>query len=110
MKKLLLLIIVPFFTYTQTGWTYKVEDDPFDGKTLYALASGYMGTSPYNNPGFIIRYTDNKGLEAYIRDLGYSGCDDNKIEIAFDNSKFNIEVFYVNKSVNRGAVFLKLKI
>ena len=102
-----LFLIFQFYGFSQTGWFSRVDDDPFDGKTFYAFSLGYGGESPYSNPTFVLRYTEKNNLEAYIRDLGYSGCDDNKIEIAFNNSSDNIEVFNVNESKNRDAVFFK---
>lgn len=108
MKKLfLLLLFIPLVCFGQS-WNFSVNSDPFEGKTSSVLHKGFGGEFPYQNPLLVIRYRHSTDkLEIYIRDLGYSGCDDNRIYASFNNSAENVESYPVGSSSNNDAVFFR---
>ena len=108
MKKLILLLL--FFSYTSSSqtWKYSSTNDPFDGKTIYVTAKGYGGEFPYNSPDFYIRYrVKSDNLEMFISGLGYSGCDNNIIRIAYDDNPNKVVEYSVSESVDRDAIFFR---
>jgi len=94
-------IFIAFGLNAQT-WKHKVQYSDFDGKYDIVYAFGYGGSSPYENPQFIVRNIDEN--ELFISDLGYTGCDDNKLVIVFDKTRKYI--VYGNPSTDNEALFL----
>ena len=106
MKRIIFLLILfsSFFTYSQ--WTFRTDNDPFDGQELIAIGRGYGGDFPYQNPRIVFRQNlKEKELDVYIDGAGYSGCDSNNIDFSFGNAE-EVLSFYGKESVNRDAVFL----
>ena len=75
-------------------------------KTHFALTLGFGGEFPYENPTFGITYFEARDdIRIGIVGLGYSGCDNNRIEIAFNNSSQNIEKYDVVSNRNDDGIF-----
>jgi len=105
MNKLLLLstfILLSVVGLNAQTWKHKVQYSDFDGKYDIVYAFGYGGSSPYENPQFIVRNIDEN--ELFISDLGYTGCDDNKLIIVFDKTRKYI--VYGNPSTDNEALFI----
>ena len=107
MKKLLFyiftLLFIPFAT-SQT-WTYKSTGNDFDGKIRTSSVVGKGGEFPYTSPRLVINFFENdKSLNFYITDMGYTGCDDNKAVLLIDGSK-RFKTVYVSDDAENTTLF-----
>lgn len=105
MKKLLLLstfILLSVVGLNAQTWKHKVQYSDFDGKYDIVYAFGYGGSSPYENPQFIVRNRSEE--ELFISDLGHTGCDNNRLLIVFDRTRKYYA--YGSPSTDRDALFI----
>tara|TARA_A100001015_G_scaffold314790_1_gene425052 strand:+ start:352 stop:1227 length:876 start_codon:yes stop_codon:yes gene_type:complete len=104
MKKLLLvLLFVPFLTFSQ--WTVKKDNDPFDGESLIVYASGSGGDFPYKSPTLVFRKKREKSLEIYVSDAGSTACGGLYVSFSFGDAN-NVITFKANESLDGDAGFL----
>ncbi|MDC3346226.1 hypothetical protein OAV76_03125 [Schleiferiaceae bacterium] len=98
----ILLFFISLGLSAQT-WTSTVVSDPWDGDYNIAYTRGYGGESPYTNPTLRIENT-KKGINIYIKDLGYTGCSANRLDLIFDNKrKYSAKG---NSSTTNDALFI----
>ena len=106
--KSLFISIITFSTshssYSQ--WTYGVENDPFNGKEVYAFGIGSGGEFPYEKPTLVFRNRSGK-KEIYITGAGSVVCDNPYLDVSFGDPK-KVETFNLGKSVNNDSGFLNM--
>jgi len=86
MKKLILLLFIPLFSYSQS-WRVETKDDAFLGKTKIAFTIGYGGEFPYEDPVIVFRDSESDGISAYVIRMGSLVCGGASLTFAF-NGKF----------------------
>ena len=107
MKRILLLLF--FITLTVKSfsqWSYKTVKSDFDGTYKRAIVVGSGGEFPYKNPYLVIRYGKEIGLDIYISDAGYSGCDNRKIFFKFNGDDEKYKSQYVSEGANSDSWFI----
>ena len=108
MRRILLLIffiILSFESFSQ--WSYKTVKTDFDGTYKRAIVVGSGGEFPYKNPYLVVRYGEEIGLEIYISDAGYSGCDNRQVFFKFNGDDEKYKSQYVNEGANSESWFIK---
>ena len=107
MRRILLLlffITLSFESFSQ--WSYKTVKSDFDGTYKRAIVFGSGGEYPYKNPYLVVRYGKENGLDIYISDAGYSGCDNRQVFFKFNGDDEKYKSKYVNEGANRDSWFI----
>lgn len=100
-----ILLLSNLFGKAQS-WKYEVLKNDVDGRIYVASCIGWGGTYPYTKPRIVLNYFEEKaGLNLYLSDVGYTGCDNNKVTIVFD-SKRKYFSFDVSTNKGRDALFI----
>ena len=108
MRRILLLIFfitLSFESFSQ--WRYKTVKTDFDGTYKRAIVVGSGGEYPYKNPYLVVRYGEENGLEIYISDAGYSGCDSRKVFFKFNGDDEKYKSQYINEGTNSDSWFVQ---
>ena len=108
MRRILLLIFfitLSFESFSQ--WSYKTVKTDFDGTYKRAIVVGSGGEFPYKNPYLVVRYGEEIGLEIYISDAGYSGCDNRQVFFKFNGDDEKYKSQYVNEGANSESWFVQ---
>jgi hypothetical protein len=94
--------------YSQS-WKFNKDKDPFEGDYSSAYIVGAGSKEPYTSPLFVINYFDKEeSVNIYFSDVGYSGCDNKTVKIAFDLSD-TILTFETTSDKNNEIWFLVQK-
>jgi hypothetical protein len=105
MKKLILILLIPFITLAQS-WTYKEGGNAFDGKYKTSSVLGKGSEFPYNKPSLVINKFDNdEQINFYLNGAGY--FQDNtglSIKWVFDNEPDTIYSSYSWSLSNDGKI------
>ena len=107
MRRILLLIFfitLSFESFSQ--WSYKTVKTDFDGTYKRAIVVGSGGEFPYKNPYLVVRYGKENGLDIYISDAGYSGCDNRQVLFKFNGDDEKYKSKYVNEGANSDSWFI----
>lgn len=107
MRRILLLIFfitLSFESFSQ--WSYKTVKTDFDGTYKRANVVGSGGEFPYENPYLVVRYGKENGLDIYISDAGYSGCDNRQVFFKFNGDDEKYKSKYVNEGANSDSWFI----
>jgi len=107
MKKNIIIPLLLVMLNVNSQWKYNSGEDKFDGKYRTASVIGNGYEFPYKNPILVINYFEGSNyLNIYLDNCGYSGCDNNQIQIIFDDNKTLYE-FDVSSDKNNEVWFLK---
>lgn len=107
MRRILLLlffITLSFKSFSQ--WSFKTVKSDFDGTYKRAITVGSGGEYPYKNPYLVVRYGKENGLDIYISDAGYSGCDNRQVLFKFNGDDEKYKSKYVNEGANSDSWFI----
>lgn len=102
-KYILLLLLISGWANAQ--WSTSVKVDPFEGKRTTAIATGYGGRSPYNNPHLVFRHGVD-GIEVYVGDGGSTACGELQVQFSFGTPE-SVIGFTGGESTNGDAIFLR---
>lgn len=102
------LLSVFFIAETALGQSWKYENaiNDIDGKYHVASTTGWGGKYPYNSAKIILNYfEESEGLNLYLTNIGYTGCDNNEVIFVFD-SKRKYRAKNVSTNNDRDALFI----
>jgi hypothetical protein len=103
---LLLLFFITLTVKSFSQWSYKTVKTDFDGTHKRAIVVGSGGEFPYENPYLVVRYGKENGLDIYISDAGYSGCDNRQVFFKFNGDDEKYKSKYVNEGANSDSWFI----
>jgi hypothetical protein len=106
MKKILLLIIVTFSTSSYSQWSYKSSKSDFDGSYKTSSVYGTGGKFPYTKPYLVVNKFENRSVNIYFSDAGYSGCDGRKVFFKFEGDEVIYETSYVGNGAGNDSWFI----
>jgi hypothetical protein len=105
-RKILLLFFITLTFKSFSQWSYKTVKSDFDGTYKRAIVVGSGGEYPYKNPYLVVRYGKENGLDIYISDAGYSGCDNRQVFFKFNGDDEKYKSKYVNEGANSDSWFI----
>lgn len=105
-RKILLLFFITLTFKSFSQWSFKTVKSDFDGTYKRAIVVGSGGEYPYKNPYLVVRYGKENGLDIYISDAGYSGCDNRQVLFKFNGDDEKYKSKYVNEGANSDSWFI----
>ena len=105
-RKILLLFFITLTFKSFSQWSFKTVKSDFDGTYKRAIVVGSGGEYPYKNPYLVVRYGKENGLDIYISDAGYSGCDNRQVFFKFNGDDEKYKSKYVNEGANSDSWFI----
>lgn len=105
-RKILLLFFITLTFKSFSQWSYKTVKSDFDGTYKRAIVVGSGGEYPYKNPYLVVRYGKENGLDIYISDAGYSGCDNRQVLFKFNGDDEKYKSKYINEGANSDSWFI----
>ena len=87
------LLLVQFNLLSQT-WSFKEQENSFDGKVKFAFVNGVGTDNIYDSPFMMVNYFEkyNK-LNIYFGDAGFSGCDNRLIYLVIDGKSSDMQTY-----------------
>ena len=70
MKKILFILILPLFSYSQT-WSFSEGGNAFDGQYKTASIIGTGNNYPYTKPVLVVNRFNGDAINFYISSAGY---------------------------------------
>lgn len=104
-KNTFCLFIVLLTINCHSQWRTGSSGNKFDGEYKYGTIIGKGGEYPYTKPSLTINKFKNVEPNIYISNIGYTGCNNNSLKFAFDNSE-DIYSFYSETNADKDAAFL----